>query len=335
MVAGAMAGEKAMAENNATVSIAKWYNDYPAAVSLRFDDGMESHVLYVIPRLNRAGISGTFMINPERNALINDYKKNKDFWQKDFPKTIHKLGNHTMNHKGAKNLEEAEYEIGEASKYIWSLFPDDSKLLVFASGGGEKWGGKRWSRADESYKKLVDKYHLIDLYDGKHPAIGVEGKDAGSLCRTVENAIESGEHKAFTFHQVGTPRWVDRIKGWLKDQDLSFPEKEFEGFVQCLQKNRYSLWTPPLVQILKYETERKAARVSVKEEGQSNLRLQLEVSTDPKLYDQPLTVKVEGSRIRPGMKAVQEGRECEVKVVEGSIALIHVRPVSGIIEVTY
>ncbi len=143
-------------------------NNYDCAISLRFDDNLVSHVEYVIPLLNKYGFKGTFMINPGRN-----YKKYQDFWENKLPQMGHRWGNHTWHHEGAKNLEEAEFEIGEVSKLIWKLYPNESKFNVFASGGGEEWGGKRWSEALPAYKEIVKKYYLIDLYDGNHPALGL------------------------------------------------------------------------------------------------------------------------------------------------------------------
>ncbi len=211
------------AQNKDLPYIAKWYNNKKAAVSLRFDDGLESHVKFVIPTLNKYGIPGTFMVNPERTSLISGYKSNREFWEKEVPKMRHKLGNHTMNHVGAENLEQAEYEIGEVAKLIWRLYPDDSKLHVFASGGGEYWGGKRWHEADSSYKKLVDKYHMIDLYDGNHPAIGAVNSRIATgkgLCEHIDSTITGRSHLQIAFHQVGSPRLIDYIKGIISDDDL-------------------------------------------------------------------------------------------------------------------
>ena len=33
--------------------ITKWYNNYDCAISLRFDDNLDSHVEFVIPLLNK------------------------------------------------------------------------------------------------------------------------------------------------------------------------------------------------------------------------------------------------------------------------------------------
>ena len=106
---------------NVIPRLAKWYNDFECAISLRFDDNLTSHIKYVIPVLNEFNFKATFMTNPGRNNLLISYNKHKKFWENEVQLMGHRLGNHTMHHQGAKNMEEAEYEIGEPSKIIWKL----------------------------------------------------------------------------------------------------------------------------------------------------------------------------------------------------------------------
>jgi len=106
-------------EAGVTAKICRWRNNKTAAVSLRFDDSHPSHIEIAVPALNKYGMVGTFLINPGKDI----YKKYKDTWETEVIQSGHELGNHTLHHHGAKNDQEAEYEIGECSKYIWSLFP--------------------------------------------------------------------------------------------------------------------------------------------------------------------------------------------------------------------
>ena len=106
------------------------------------------------------------MINPGRAP----YKKHRKFWEGDVLDMGHDLGNHTWHHKGARTLEEAEREIGAVSELILRLHPHKSKLTAFASGGGERWSGVKWSDAAPGFKEIASGYHLIDLYDGTHPS---------------------------------------------------------------------------------------------------------------------------------------------------------------------
>ena len=136
------------------------------------------------------------MVSPGRRP----YRKYKDFWEQRIPESTHSLGNHTWHHKGAKSVAEADREIGSVTHLIRSLYPQRSELMVFASGGGEKWGGKKWSRSDPAFRSLAEKYHLIDLYDGRHPSISCDtSSKIDELCASVEDAIKRGVHQAFHF----------------------------------------------------------------------------------------------------------------------------------------
>ena len=210
--------------------IAKWYNNYDCAVSLRFDDNLESHVEYVIPLLNKYDFKATFMINPGRN-----FEEYKDFWENQLPKMGHRWGNHTWHHTGAENPEEAEFEIGEVSKLIWKLYPNKSKLNVFASGGGEEWGGKRWSEALPVYKEIVKKYYLIDLYDGNHPALGLNSDyTVQEIKDKIDEAISGKKHQAFLFHKIGSKNLIDYARKIITGYNYTFEEDKFLKMIEYL-----------------------------------------------------------------------------------------------------
>lgn len=309
--------------------IARWYDNRQAAVSFRFDDSLDSHVKVAIPVLDEYGYKGTFMVNPETRR----FQRNRDFWVEEVPKSGHLLGNHTMHHRGARDIEEAHYEIGEPARMIRDLYPHRSKLMVFASGGGEKWGGKFWERADPLFKDIPRQYHLIDLYDGNHPAVTANSNGSeGSLLSHVDRAIENRSHQPFVFHNVGHVSVKDRIKSLINGYNLSFPETAFRRFLDHVKAREESLWIAPLVDVLKYENEFKSSRLETTvQEGIITSRLT--VDTDPELYDQKLTLilPVKGGTEPP--EVYQDGfRVQDVTSVNG-LLVANVLPVSG--EVTF
>ena len=268
--------------------IASWYGNHEAAVSLRFDDGMESHITTVIPLLNRYGFRATFLVNPG----LERYQARRDFWESQLPAMGHRLGNHTMNHRGARDLADADYEIGEASRTIWRLYPGESKLLVFASGGGRKlWGGKEWSGADPRYRELVHKYHLIDLYDGTHPYLSARsGMQVEDLCGPLAAAADRHGHQVYAFHHIGDTSLGESIKQLFRGYGMALEVKAFEGFLRCLDERKERYWIAPMIDVLKYEREARAAEVRVARSGPQDATLALTVRTDPALYDHPLTL---------------------------------------------
>jgi hypothetical protein len=314
--------------------IARWYENKKAAVSLRFDDSLESHVEYVIPKLNEYGIKATFMVTPGRTQ----YRKYKDFWENEIPKMGHHLGNHTMHHRGANSLIVADYEIGEVSRLLWKLYPDQSKLKVFASGGGKKWGGVDWELAppDYEYKNFVKKYSLIDLYDGKHPAHSTHsGLSAQVLCGAMDKAIREERHLPFMFHGIGTPTIMDRLKALYRGYDSVVPRSTFEGLIECLNSRKVDLWVAPLLDILKYEAERSESGLEVVSRGKNKIRLFLSVDTDSNLYDHDLTLIIPKRKNGPNPSIVQVGGRVS-RIMEGSSDIfVNIKPVSGYVDIVY
>jgi len=331
MILGTIFLRHSVADDSRAPMIAHWYEARKAAVSLRFDDSLESHVKYAIPRLNQYGLKATFMVNPGRRR----YQKNKDFWEKQVPAMGHQLGNHTMHHHGAKNPVEAELEIGEVSRLIWKLYPEKSKLLVFASGGGTKWGGKDWKvEGFSEYKSIAKKYNLIDLYDGKHPAFSVNSKYGyAEIIARVQASVQRGEHLPMLLHSIGKPGWKERIVIIYRGYDLNLPVEEYDLMLRYLDSMKDQLWVAPLADVLKYETERDQSRVSLVARKKGSMLLMLQVGTDPSLYDQELTIIIP---VDPGAKAtsVFQGRRQIVPFHKNDREVfVNVAPVSGEIHI--
>jgi hypothetical protein len=114
-------------------SIAKWKDGKKGAYSLRFDDSMWSHHDHAIPNLVKRGLVGSFYLNPATGR----YGYGIDSWESLVSRTGIELCPHSMNHTGAADFEEADYEAGESFRTVWRLNPPDkSKLYPFAHGGG-------------------------------------------------------------------------------------------------------------------------------------------------------------------------------------------------------
>jgi peptidoglycan/xylan/chitin deacetylase (PgdA/CDA1 family) len=122
------------------------------AFTMQFDDSMESQASIALPIMNERGLVGTFFVNPAHTR----HQATRSAWEDICPRFRHELANHTMHHTGAKSYEEADREIGECSRYIWSLYPTRSKLLPFARGGGTT-----WDISDGQIDELMRKYYLF------------------------------------------------------------------------------------------------------------------------------------------------------------------------------
>ena len=65
-----------------TVSVADFFGDRQAAVSLTFDDGIQEHYTLVAPHLNRYALRGTFGINGKLMTILplDSLGKNVGAW---------------------------------------------------------------------------------------------------------------------------------------------------------------------------------------------------------------------------------------------------------------
>jgi hypothetical protein len=313
--------------NNHSIKIARWYDNLESAVSLRFDDNLDSHVKYVVPVLNRFNFKATFMVNPGRNNWIINYNKYKNFWENELPKMGHRLGNHTWHHKGAETLEQAEFEIAEVSKLLWKLYPDESKLNVFASGGGEKWGGLKWRKTTSEFKKIPKKYFLIDLYDDKHDRVYLNSEiDVANYESLIENSIQLKAHLPLVFHKIGSKSILDLSKQLITGYNNCLSKSQFLTLIEILKLKREHIWIAPLIQILKYQTEYESARLELGPLNQKTTTYNLFIDTDPILYDQPLTLIINENKEVNSFRVFQDESELKTSKMSGKDYLFEIIP---------
>jgi hypothetical protein len=183
---------------------------------------------------------------------------------------------------------------------------------------------------------MVKKYDLIDLYDGKHPALSPGGNTDYTVMReNILEAIRKGGHQPLLFHGIGTPGLLDRMKAVLRGYDLFFPRESFKSLVAFLKQEKDQLWIAPLLDILKYKTERESASLKLLARDRRRILLALKIGTPSELYDRDLTLRIP---IREGQTVdfIQQGnRRIPVSSEEYGFALADVKPVNGPIEVYF
>ncbi len=293
-----------------------------AAFCMQFDDSMDTHAKFVIPELNKRGLVGTFFVNPDREL----YQRNKEVWEVVCPKFGHELANHTMDHHGAKDYEEADYEIGECSRIIWRLYPNESKLRPHLGGGGPnvKWGISR-----EERRELLDKYFLFSSWRIARRMSAAEERGTGRAVVIAEEAIKERKWRQVGFHGVGG-EWI------------STSEEHFLELVDYLVANRDKIWTGTTGDVYRYSQERQAiTAVNLTGASEGGFRVAIECDETKvktydrpfvEIYDEPLTVRVSvpDSWSRFTVTQGEESKGCDVIEVDGKrYAQFDVRPNRG------
>jgi hypothetical protein len=174
--------------------VMKFKGGRPAAFSMQFDDSIDCQAVFAIPEMNKRGLVGTFFVNP----ALDRYKRHAEVWEVVCPKYGHELANHTMHHAGAKDDEDAAYEIGECSRQIWKIYPNGSKLRPFLSGGGTEWNCSR-----ETRRALMRQYYLFSGMGGFR---GAEGQPERGSSRAKSTSSNCSTISRRTATRYGSPR---------------------------------------------------------------------------------------------------------------------------------
>ncbi len=154
-----------------------WPGNFQGAISITFDDGLQSQLQFAFPALNKRGLRATFYLNPrgcEEDASC------QDSWQKGLEPWIavqnmgHEIGNHTVMHPCSLNihadwlegknlldwdLARIENDILEAQRRIKTVFPGQT-YTSFAYPCYESTVGKGEYR--QSYVPIVAKNFIAD-----------------------------------------------------------------------------------------------------------------------------------------------------------------------------
>ena len=274
--------------------ILKFRDGKLGAYSMQFDDSRLSQANIMIPYLDWRGLVATFFVNPGNR----NYESTAYTWEVICPKFGHELANHTMHHKGAKNYEEAEYEIGECSRHIWEIQRHKSKLLPFQRGGATTWGV-----TEEQIEEIMSKYFLFE-----RPSMGSMRDDIGTGFRMTSYPQRAMDEKTAVFvhfHGIG-------------DGNLSVTEEYFVELLDYLVSNRDRLWVGTTGEMYKYQQEYGAlSDVSITDAQRDSFRVVVECdetkvnlfgSSFVELYDEALTVRNEVPREWSAF-FVRQGRE--------------------------
>ena len=299
--------------------VMKFKGGRSAAFSMQFDDSMHCHVEFCIPEMNKRGLVGTFFVNPG----LERHQEHREVWEEVCPRFGHELANHTMHHHGAKDYADAEYEIGECSRYIWKLYPNQSQLLPHLGGGGTTWDVSR-----EERREIEARYFLFFGFDGPGRVSCAEERDTGHAVVYARKALEEGKWGQVGFHGVG--------EGWIVTSGEHFIE-----LLDFLTENRDKIWVATTGSLYKYTQERDAVTaVALSDATEAGFHLAIECDEEKvattyerplaELYDEPLTVRVRVPDAWSRFSVAQgdaDPTEHETVAMDGRrCALVDVRP---------
>lgn len=239
----------------------KWPNRRKVAVSLTFDDGLNSQLNFVVPLLNKFGFKATFYLNP-----IGDYKNKLKPW-KEVSEQGHEIGNHSLTHpcscnfpfsKNTKNclenmtLDDIKVDILEAHRRITEVIPNGSR--TFAYPCYETSVGKGLTK--KSYVPIVAEIFLAAR------ALGERGyANSPLVCDLHELWSWPAERMSFeemiglTIRAASENNWAIFTFHGVNEGHLPVSEYDLTEFLKFLKNNQDSIWVAPVVEVAEFIIE--------------------------------------------------------------------------------
>jgi hypothetical protein len=305
--------------------IATWQMGRTAALSINFDDSTPGQALRGVPAMIDRGLAGTWFINPG----VESYADFSDVWEEDAPAGGQELANHSMDHAGAADYADAEYQIGEVAQIIWDAYPPGrSPIIGFNSGGGTTWN----VTADE-YASLLETYFCVErLYSsGIYPGTLATTMSA-QLLAAFTTGSWVGAWGNIHFHGICDPADTVNCVCDTEGQSSNCREYEygvnsgavsrtqFELFLDFLMTDPFfstDVWIDGFAAVHKYRVARDAATPALYSSGGDELILCLTSALDPALYDEPLTLGSVVPSSWTGCAASQGGEALGCRLEDG------------------
>lgn len=298
-------------------TIATWQDNHTAAFMLMFDDSWPSHFQVAIPALISRHMIGTFYINPGKG----EYKAYKSKWETQLWETGMVYGNHTMTHRGVKDLDDARKEIGDCTQAILKMVPGKTpRLISWAKPGVSK--GK-WNITGDELDQLLTENHLIVRPPFNDHGAVYHLKKIEQYTKIVDQAIAKGNAGYIIIHGMErrAPMNTKYQDFWPMNQDL------FNDLLDYMASKREAgqLWITDHISAHQYETQFKTAKVQLLSKNDKQITLQFTCDADPQFYDLPMTLNTQVPETWEKVTIKQGDTESQV-AIKNSIATYHAIP---------
>lgn len=275
-----------------------WPGDRSSAISLTFDDGMQTQLDNAGPILKKHGLKGTFFVVTGPSST---WLKRPEDWKR-LAAEGNEIASHTVNHPcmlKAIEPHSQDYspelmlkEIRESSENIIARL-SVHRGLTFAYPCGDMTFGSEadLARNQARYMDYVAQYHFAARgYNAWGPVVAEDinpltvpvlgwtfGKDFPSLLAQLEPVRQGHNWGVYVFHGVGGQ--------WLSITNQAFDE--LAGFLA----EHGEIWTATFGDVVRYIQETKALKVKAGEASEQRCGFSLSWPLDARVYDVPLTLK--------------------------------------------
>ena len=233
-----------------------WPHGAQAAVSLAYDDGLDSHLDAAIPALDKAGLKASFYLTLASDVLMRRMTE----WRAAAARG-HELANHTLFHQCSRSAPDrawvtpendldktsgvqlaAQIRVGNA--LLHAIHGRRERTLTAPCGEG-KAGDEDYLglvKADfvamkSAFGGVVPDMATLDPYDVS--MVAPSNVTGAQLIELVKSAARAGTMANITFHGIG-------------GDYLSVPRQAHEELLAYLAANRDVYWTDTFITIMQY-----------------------------------------------------------------------------------
>ncbi|MFN3789652.1 polysaccharide deacetylase family protein [Massilia sp.] len=262
LAAGLHAGMPAAAAAEAATSFA-WPHGARAAVSLAYDDALDSQLDQALPALDRHGLKGSFYLTLSNPAVARRMEE----WRAA-ARRGHELGNHSLFHQCARSkpgrhwvephrdldttsVEQMRDQILLANTMLTAIDARQERTLTLPCGDTLA-GGRDYLpavRASFVAIKVTGGSGVIDAMQTLDPlAVPVAtpvGSSGAELIAIVKQAMARGTMVNFTFHGIG-------------GDYLSVSAQAHRELLRFLADNRRVVWTDTFLNIMQHVRQQQA-----------------------------------------------------------------------------
>lgn len=233
-----------------------WPEGKRAAVSLAYDDALDSQLDHAIPALDRHGLKGSFYLQLSRDSV----RLRMDAWRQA-ARNGHELGNHSLFHQCSSALPDRDWvephrdldtttvaqmvdQILLANVMLTALDGRAERTLTIPCGDTLARDGDYRARVAPAFIAIkwgsgavVPDMATLEL--SAVPVFTPVGTSGDELIAMVEDAAQRGTMVNFTFHGVG-------------DDYLEVSNEAHEALLRYLAAHRDVYWIDTFANLMRY-----------------------------------------------------------------------------------
>lgn len=273
--------------------IARYQGDRSAAISFTFDDGMLCQYTDIAPQLEKNDLRGTFwIIGKNMDSEAPDYPWMT--WQQvaDLARRGHEISNHSWSHPNLTSLTEEELR--------WEVTYNDS-VIQSVTGQKPRTFCYPYNAMNDLVIRVCSEGRVGTRTFQEAQGQKESHQTAESMTAWLNKLIQDGEWGVTMTH--GT------TYGWdMWDE----PELLYAFFAEVKAASD-SVWAAPFANASAYIAERDDAELSWTSGNHAIVITPMLKSLDPAIFDEPLTLRIDGTfqNIKPS--AQQGSHTIEIK----------------------